>query len=70
MLYLALNFCLSFDKIKDINVPPEFVNPWIIPIIERIEILKKFILKEILFLNVINKIEKNIIKDTRILKLI
>ena len=69
MLYLALFFSLFVDNAKDIKVPPEFVNPWITPTIESIEILKKFILSLILSFNKTKKTEKIITIDTNNLKL-
>ena len=44
MLSLAQFFLLFADRANDIKVPPEFVNPWIIPTSDKIEILKKLIL--------------------------
>ena len=49
---------MLLDKAKDIKVPPELVNPWIIPTIESIDILKKFTLNLILSLKRTSKIEK------------
>ena len=70
MLYLELSFFLSLEIDRDIKVPPELVNPCIIPITQRIDFLKKFILNLILPFDKTNKIERNITKETKSLKLI
>ena len=70
MLYLALSLTWLLDKANDIRVPPEFVNPWIIPTIESIEILKKLTLYFILSLKMTKITEKIIAKDTKNLKFI
>ena len=67
MLYLALSLTWLLDKANGIRVQPEFVNPWIIPTIESIEILKNLI--NFLLGATFNFLLKNLIK-IRFIKLV